>query len=865
MKRLLLVICFLATACASAALGAPDVVPGRFVYTIPQGFDPPLIGRAGVARIQHAARQLHFPYYVVLVESFNGETDDDTARYIDNLAQQWQQDPDFNAAKSSIFMLSYNPRKYRFIAGSFWEHELGFAREAHAPFTAIFVKYVSSSRKDPTTGIIRMMQAVDRYFVVESDPKTIAARKEAARKAELARQEALRQAEIARKKAEEARALQSARDQLNNEVVTLDELLASEPRFLPANADEYRAERENANVIVQLTDRNQILAGAAALRMKNDSLRTYIEAKQREAQNRQLKLLGQSAAAFVAAVVLIALLVMRFRTYTRLKRAVDRQCTEWETAISNAQPKYLSFDEERGMIAGLKDLTGRTKEVYDSATREVDDIFIAIGAMLNHINECRGMAKSGSFLRLGPLKRAFDNLDREFVADTKQLADVRLFAPDTRQVTLKPSEAMRQLEERFGRAIAQWNHLKQASEIRFKKAEEVFTQTRLDELIKTADENGIPHRWLSDHPLFGDDTSDQALYTRVNQGRMDDPVAFLEQLEGLQAGEAEVAGRLNRLVEAVQVSKSSRVETVPDLSMTVLQPQDDPAVTFDAARREEARFTALLQSRDDVTEVEQQAEAVRDLYRKCVEQAVMAQQAVEQARQELDQARKRLADVSVQGQEAEQMVREREPVFAGMQGSRSSLANGRRYLDAGKTDLDSAESLLAQRRHLEASAGARQAVNQLASAEREFGECREQCQDLDRTKQEFEEKLADMENRQEQYERRLRRYGRRARLHGFDYKPSPGALDYYLLLRQMDDLESEWKREVRQAQVIYEEEERRRREREEEERRSSWSSSSFSSSSSGSSWGSSRSSSSSGGSWGGSSSSSKSSSSGGSW
>lgn len=859
MKHLICLICFL-TICASAALGAPDVMPGRFVYTIPSGFDPPLIGRSGVAEIQQAASKLRFPYYVVLVESFGGETDQDAADYIDSLAQQWQRDPHFDSARSCIFMLSYSPRKYRFLSGSRWEHEIGFGPGAHAPFNAIFVKYISSSRKDPKTGIIRMMQAVDQHLKVETDPRTIAARKEAARKAEIARRQAEKERQEAEKKRLEEQALRMARDQLQSEVSALASLLASESGFLPGDVSEYQKTRETAEGVLQSTDRDRLLSEAAVVRLKSDELRQYVDARMREAGERAARAATRTAGIVVVVMVVLFLTIMRARRYGGLRREFAEQCGKLEEKINNAQPKYLAFEQERNMIAGLKELAGRTKEVYDTTTREVDDIFITIGAMQGHIDRCKGVAKRGSFLRVGPLAKAVMDLGSEFTIDTNQLSGMELFAPERRQVTLRPSEVVEQLEERFRRASEQWDHLKLASEIRFKQAEEVFPESKLDEMLKTADEHGIPHRWLSDHPLFGDDASDEALYSRVNEGRMNDPVAFLERLEDLQAKEAEVADRLNRLVSAIGVVKAEHLDSMPSLAPTVLQPQDDPAVTFDTAKREEARFGALLASRTEVAEVEEQAGMVRDLYRKCVEQAVMAQAAVEQAESEVAQARAQSSEVSALGSECEAMVAERVSLYANIGSAERSLANGRRYLEAAGQDIESASSMLLARRHLEAQNTARQAKSRLDAAKRGFDECRLACEELDESRRQFEQRLAELDTRREQYERRIRGYGRRVSLDGFECQRTSSPLDYLVLLNQLDTLQDQWESQLRIARRQHEEEEARRRADEEAKRRSSWSSSS----SSGSSWRGS-SSSSSGGSWGGSSSSSSSSSSGGSW
>lgn len=847
MKRLIwFVFILMVTGLGSAwAQGsAPDVVRGKYVYAIPAGFDPPLIGRSGMAEIQKAAQKLRFPYYVVLVEQFNGETDEDAAAFIDSIAERWQKDPDFNSGKSSIFLLSYSPRKFRFLAGSYWESKLGFDAAAHAPYNAIFESYVQRSRKDPKTGIIMMMQAVDQHLFIESDPKVIAKRREAARKAEIVRL-------AAEKKAREEAALQMARDQLNTEAADMDSLLSNDSRFLPPDVAKYIAARESVNSVIQGNDRNKMLSEATGLRLKNNELRTFVDAKLRDAREREQRIASQVGGIVLALILVILIIVTRVRKYGKLKREFGEESKLWEEKILNAQPKYLEFDHEREMIAGLKELIGRTKEVYESTTREVDDIFISIGALQAHIDECKSTAKRASFLNFKPLEQAIASMESEFTFDTTQLNKADLFAPETRQVTLKPVEIAEQLEERFRSTLEQWNHLKKAAEVRFHQVEEVFPQSRLDEMLKAADENGIPHRWLADHPLFGDDASDKTLYTRINEGRMNDPVAYLERIEELQNKESEAVDRLNRLVKSLTMIKAIRVDSVPDLEMTVLQPQDDPKITLDAAKREEARFTAMLTSRDDVAEVEAQAVKVQELYRKCIEQTGMAQAAIKAAKDDIDSARALLDNVTALAQDSEAQVKARQQIHSNMADAGNSLINGRRYLEAGASGIESASALLTDRKHLEAQTAALRAKTQLETAKSEFEHCKRQCEELDEAKRCFDERFAELAYRQEQAESRIRRYGGSTiGLQRFDYSPRNSAMDYFLLLSQMDTIESSWESDVRNARTQYEEQERER--------------SSSISSSSGSSW-SSGGSSSSGGSWGGGSSSSSSSSSGGSW
>lgn len=158
----------------------PTLKPGQHVYTVPADFEPPLIGKAGVQEIEAAAGQLHYPYFVVLVKDLPGGSDQAAARLLDSYAAAWtERFPNvYDPARSQIFLLTYNPRKFRFLAGSTFKNELGFEKDAHVPFTDLFVKSVSGTPKTPKTGIIAMMQAVDEYLFTHSDPQQLAQRRQ---------------------------------------------------------------------------------------------------------------------------------------------------------------------------------------------------------------------------------------------------------------------------------------------------------------------------------------------------------------------------------------------------------------------------------------------------------------------------------------------------------------------------------------------------------------------------------------------------------------------------------------------------------------------------------------------------------------
>lgn len=163
---------------ALAQVTLPKLATGRHVYTIPQNFDPPLIGQAGIKEIETAASKLHYPFFVVLVKDLPGGTDQAAASLVDGYAAEWTTafPSIYDPLKSQIFVLTYNPRKFRFLAGGQFKNNLHFEKDAHKPYTDIFVQSVSGTPKDPKSGIINMMQAVDEYLFEHTDPQRLAQR-----------------------------------------------------------------------------------------------------------------------------------------------------------------------------------------------------------------------------------------------------------------------------------------------------------------------------------------------------------------------------------------------------------------------------------------------------------------------------------------------------------------------------------------------------------------------------------------------------------------------------------------------------------------------------------------------------------------
>lgn len=896
------------TSFARVLIPAPDVKPGQFVYAVPENFDPEYIGRSGLRDIQQEVSKLKYPYYVVIVEQFGGESDEDAATAIDELVANWQKDPDFDAKESSVFLLSYSPRKYRFLAGARWKTELGFEREAHHKYDNIFERYAKGTPKDPKSGIIEMAKAVDAYLARETDPKVIAERQRQVAhdnlQSEIVRMQELLQSEsrflpkdttnyrkqlaeaekilsgnalesmrsgadtlrkyvaaldkFVSTKQFEAQKLLEAQAGLDGEIQNLESLLRSPRRFLPGYRQGYAKSLRSAKAVRKRNDRLEMLSETRVLHDVNRMLSRFVDAKRSEQRWRNIRAFLIGLMFGLMFLICIRMFFRRAMNIRAMRAKFEQAVSYWERRLEAAVPQYLRFDEERKTILTLDKITGQTKELYDRVTHEVDEIFIALEALRTHFASCRALAVRATYLNPRPLKQALDDLNGCLEFDKGAVSQEQLFGKSEGTISARAEPLMEELEARYRRSIEEWQRLKVAAEARIHPAEEGFPHKNLDEMLEIADANSIPRRWLADHPLYGDDDSDTTLYDSVNACRWNDPVAYMARMDELLAKEKEAQQRLKRLLDAVSQAKSNRLESPPSTSGTVLSPKDDPRIIFQSARQEEERLKGLLAGSDNIEVVVFQAGLVHELYSQCAEQTAAVQSAISEACEVVAAVEKEHQETVALCEETEERIDTAGKVHLNIGDAQTSLEQGLKFQQAGEAEMADAKKALADNNHFKARQSAWSAREHFEQAKIEFDNCQKQCDELDEAREQCEKQLAKMTGIRTRVEKNLKRYGcEEVELGGYD-EPAPGVpLNYILLLATLQEVENSWHNEERAARREYEAEQVRIREAEESERRSryessrssddSWSSSW--SSSSGSSWGGSDFSSSSGGSW----------------
>lgn len=790
MRTILGIFVFLMmTVLANASpITAPAFKQDQHVYVVPKGFDPPFIGgQAGINELEAAAKKLHFPFYIVLVQEIPGSTAESVGNALNGLATDWQnQGTGFDTSVSQVFLLAYSAKTANLLAGSKFERDLGFVQEKHLPYMNIFKTSMQGKRKDPKGGLIAMMPAIDEYLFDQTDTTRIAERAEQARKAA------------------EAQLLQNARSMLDNQIARLSDLL-EEKSYLPSDVSGYEASLRKAREVRQKDIPADMQSMATSAKSSADTLSKYVDQKKSEESARQFKTFLSWLALCFTIAGLIGFVVIRLLLLVKLRKRYKNAVAPLDQQVTNAQGNFMNFFNERDDLVVMKHVMGKTKTLFDQVTAEVDSIYSAIRAMELHILRCNELAAKATFFTFAPLRKALLDLDGEFTFNTGVLNKADLFGSETKVIKVTPTTFSKDLQRRYATSIDSWKRLKAAAAIRLTAAETAFPSTNLDEMFRIADQHSIPRRWLQDHPLFGDDASDQALYSSLNSGKNEDPLTYLEKIEELKVKEAVISNHLNRLVNAVKLVTSSRFDTSPMTFGSVVEAQDNPQVTFNEARLEDDKFTGRLASRDKVEDIEEQARDVANLYRKTKEQEATLKAAVESvnhqiARVEAQQSKTIETRAVAMNESARGMK-----LYTNCNASKF-IMDGDKYIEAANRALGKARERLSENRHLNARRNADEAVELLNKAAREFDQAVKHVKALDEQKQAFKQKLDGMSSRRAKALESIKKHGGKTDSTPDFVRPTlrGETEDYRRLLEDLEQQEAVWAAAELSAKRAYE-------------------------------------------------------------
>ena len=825
-------------------IAPPQLQEGQFVYS------PGNCAPAGMSKNQQNAlngrlKNLHNPFYVVVLCDLprmtpsmtnyarsNGFRGDSEAKRIETttamLMEDWatEQPNAYDETNAGVFVISFKPRKYAWHPALRAKNELRLNNRGQDQFTQKFVRSAKQRPADYGSGIGNLATSYDTWYYDRTDPVRIAQRQEATR---------LRQKQLR---------LQAAQGALDAEILHLSSLL-SEKEYLPDDVASYRESLKGAKQIRKQGTPEAMDNQADQLKSTVAVLDNYV-GEQRSAARIALmvsflKWFGLSA--------LLALIVFLFRRRRREQEGLIDQWTsiiaDWDTKVRNAHGRWTDHYLEREDVIGLDGVSGKTKELWDATTKQVDDLLVRIRAMQAHQADCERLYKRGGFLNFEAYRQAIQTFERPFEFDTGKMNEADLFGGETETLTVTPVNFATEASALFSASLDGWKRLQKAAEERYGEASEDFPHANMDLLFEMAEKYQIPERWLDSHPLYGDDDSDAVFYATLDTLRQNDPLAYVERIKEVRKEEAVKVEQIKSFVELRERITRVRVDTPFETAATHVSPSDDPELTLAAARQAEDKLAGIFASSTEDA-VYAQAAAVINLYEETIRQRAEIQSAIRGAEGAIEDAKAKGKAALRSKSEAQVELAAASKVHSRTQAARDDLLAADRFIREGASIVEEAETAFRGAHHLDARRLADRASGAFQTSIQRSGEASGHCTRLDAEKAKYEEKLMSIDNTRKSLGRKMSGYGSYATKLAPAKKPTlSGLVDYAAVTGILDQQITGWRRTVRSSESNYEDEQRRQRrayeqkKREEQKRqdderrrRSSYSSSYSSSSSS---------------------------------
>lgn len=835
-------LCATPAGAVTGTLVPPTLKAGQQVYTIPDGFEPPGIGKAGIESLNGQLNRLHYPFKVVFVESLpdlNGSQMDEARQAgfsgdratllveygTAGLVSAWaeSQPNEWNTSTDTVFLLSFEPRKFAWVPGMDRQSRLQInTKSAREPYEQQFKAAVRGEPKDPVGGIAAMASAFDEFVFDQTDPIRIAGREEATRKAN----EALR--------------LRVATGNLDREILRLSKLLGGD--FLPKDVSAYQATLTKAKAVRAEGNPTTMREMTDQMQPSTDVLEGAVSEIRTAAFWHTMWLLFKVFAVVGLFVLIWFMWGRRSDKVFDARRSAERYVSGWEEKIDNATQNWMTCYTDRENILGLDGIEGSSKEFYDLTTKLVDDLLIQIQAMGKLVKEARALLNQGNWFNIEPFQAAINKLSEPFEFDTGVMNKADLFGGQTVTVTVDPDKFSKSMKGDFEKAVKGWDLLGEMADMRLTLAADALPQTTLDEMLSKMETNSIPQTWLASHPLIGDDESDLTFWEGLDKLRQTDPLAYGKQVVAEQAKEKALVATIDRIVQCREDIAGARVES-PDLGNTVVPRGEDPKLMWAAARQAEARFEGVLASTTNIDEVETVAKTVCDTYRKVRKQTAEILAAVKGAKSDIDLVGECINDAKVTITQATHRHEAAQKVHAKLEPVGASIEQAQQSVKQATKVLATAKAALGQNAHLDAQTQAQKALAHAKFARKSAQDAIDICDRLDQEAARFAKRAKEMASARKSKVNSMSRYGDYARMIPTYQPPTvDGRMDYVALNLMLTQQENAWDAEVRAARRDYDAEQRRiqeeaeraaRRRREEAEaerrRQSSYHSSSSSS------------------------------------
>ncbi len=460
----------------------------------------------------------------------------------------------------------------------------------------------------------------------------------------------------------------------------------------------------------------------------------------------------------------------------KAQAAFQGALAKWRRMTANALQSLTKLSQEREARMSLEEATGETKALYDKVMLAANEASLTVRAMEQHIDVCAHLAAQAHFLNHQPLHDALHRLEEPFDFFS---------GGEPAVVHIKPRDFAHRTKVQLAEARKGWRRIKDA--LAQCAAEEKDSAPEIDRLVEQADLNGIPHRWLNDHPFFGGEVVGLIEH---------DPIVLARVRRVLRTWDNSIEGRLREVAEAVSLVKSANLDTIEIPNLKV-NPESDPKINLIQAQQASDIFASLLAAAKDLdpnplmetaTEIHQLAKQVRDQ----TEVLLKAEQHV--AGDLLNTMALVMAMREANLLTATDTVKKAAMRFQRIAPAESGLQAGAAFQERAESLMQRAKELLKDGWHLEARKCASEAVVNTQRCGGHIQAALAHCDRLEAEERTFHERVADLDRVRQRFIDKMQEYTGHIRRLPDTRVPvvKKGVQDFAALCAQLDQQEAKW-------------------------------------------------------------------------
>ena len=332
-----------------------------------------------------------------------------------------------------------------------------------------------------------------------------------------------------------------------------------------------------------------------------DAVREEYATRARHARDQALLHAGIGGVLGTGALGLVGLVVSgRIRRRRRLRALAAEDLREevgrWTERLSLARDRLADFrllTELRDRLDELKARGPATEILLLEVSRTLDELELGLRALEAQAARARAVLEDPpSGWSATPYEEARHLLvGATLETDAVSGDDPGLFGPAPQPVRFRPIDFAEELDGRFRAARAGWERLEHALDVAWERTAAMeLDPMRLEGLRSVLEARDLPESWLVGHPLFPDP---DAVLDTLDNGRTEDPVAYLDAIDTALDAEAAVVARIEAVVDDLETVAELREDVlaleVPDTQTT------DPVLDPVAAHRDaHARWAELV-------------------------------------------------------------------------------------------------------------------------------------------------------------------------------------------------------------------------------------------------------------------------------